>query len=1203
MLVFLVTGHGNSGIIYTWKNGGKKRVKPVKNEDEKMNIGKLLWRMLSLAIAAAVGLTVPLSALAAAPPEPEQYTAEYGDTAAHKDAEILKTWIDLGCLLGNGQGRYRPDDEITLAEMAALVNRLQGYVCPEEGEPAPADIPEEAWYRGDIQAALAVGYLPKTEEGRLEPLRPVTREEVYWIAARVCGLNMNAGGSLAAKISDAGSLSDWARAGVLATLSNGLIPVADGKLRPQDRMTRAEAIVFLDRIRTGLRQFTFSGEFGSARGTIEARRVDILADGVTLRNATVRGDMFISASVKEGSVTLRDVKVEGTLYVSGGGSDTVTLHGCTIKNLVADKALSQVHILLTFGTRVTQVTAKGLQTFLELTVFSEVDTLVARALTLVKGAENIRVAEVYAAGCKFDARPKIVRLGPGLTVLINGRTETQKTLDSVPYMIAGVPSALVCPAGASEAEVFARLNRLLSQGRFQMTDRPEVYVALPEGSGNWSRRGGAFSSADGAALQYTYTYPNGSPSAPNADWSKSLTTHTVDVTFEAPYLAALAFTKLKQPFRLPLAQGETSSYAFAVSAVDQFGSAIAPRAPKLVVEEPSECPGYVTVDGLTLRVEGSSALAALQGGRLELTLTAVDGAARSEPARVILSDEPVIPTSLAWESFSVERPSAASDSRVPLSDYLDVLDQFEMPMISPPAVSYEVLYGPEGVTVINGDELLLPAGTPSGSITLRAFCAAIADEGKRDARIGVFIVSRPVVASIEITRYPAELDVPALGKSFSWPSAVSVSCWNQYGESMTGVSVTFAAAYGDPAIADVSVNASGTLTLAQREGAAAQDGAAVTLTASAGGVTSAPVTVTLHRTPSAPWAIVFDPAPSNYLSAGRDVTLSAHVIGQYGDIYPDMEVRLALDAPSSSGVTLVGDTLFVPLSAKEKSNVRVTASCDGVPSVTLAFTVMGPEVLPVDKKSVRFTEKNGTVYVSWANPADPKIRGFRVAGTNFLIGESFFDIEISYVIDIPIAPGERTEVSLTQLLAAQEDVVAPGTYHLMITSVPHDAEDEAEQYEWSEPITFIRALIVNTGGAALPVSGITHEERDGRHVYTAGLSAGAVFEPGVEYTISWYDNREDEVRYHSFIGDGNAAHEFIPPEAIGAGVPVYVQSASGYMQGATAVLTVSQRGKGNPVTAAAVLFAKEEELLAPDGLLPGEEEPEPDGTPPEESGD
>lgn len=108
-----------------------------------------------------------------------------------------------------------------------------------------------------------------------------------------------------------------------------------------------------------------AGVYGPASGqeTVEAN-VSIAADGITLRNMIVKGDLTIEASVEEGAVDLDNVQVDGTVYVKGGGPNSAQFNDCTLANVVVEK--NGVRIVSSGSTTVRTVTLENGATLVEI---------------------------------------------------------------------------------------------------------------------------------------------------------------------------------------------------------------------------------------------------------------------------------------------------------------------------------------------------------------------------------------------------------------------------------------------------------------------------------------------------------------------------------------------------------------------------------------------------------------------------------------------------------------------------------------------------------------------------------------------------------------------------------------------------------------------------------------------------------------------
>lgn len=78
---------------------------------------KHIKRIVSLFLISAVAMTLMPSVA---------YAAEYSDISGHWAETAIKRWSDYGILQGN-DGKFRPDDTITRAELTAILNRMLKY--------------------------------------------------------------------------------------------------------------------------------------------------------------------------------------------------------------------------------------------------------------------------------------------------------------------------------------------------------------------------------------------------------------------------------------------------------------------------------------------------------------------------------------------------------------------------------------------------------------------------------------------------------------------------------------------------------------------------------------------------------------------------------------------------------------------------------------------------------------------------------------------------------------------------------------------------------------------------------------------------------------------------------------------------------------------------------------------------------------------
>lgn len=88
------------------------------------------------------------------------------------------------------------------------------------------------------------------------------------------------------------------------------------------------------------------------------RQVVITAGGVTLKNKTVTGNLFIMDTVGDGNVELENVIVNGTLYIYGGGPNTVTLRNVSAGQTLIQRDNGTVGVLATEECHLGEVTLR-----------------------------------------------------------------------------------------------------------------------------------------------------------------------------------------------------------------------------------------------------------------------------------------------------------------------------------------------------------------------------------------------------------------------------------------------------------------------------------------------------------------------------------------------------------------------------------------------------------------------------------------------------------------------------------------------------------------------------------------------------------------------------------------------------------------------------------------------------------------------------
>lgn len=264
----------------------------MKNKTKK----KLLAGTLSAAVAVT---TVPYAVMA----------ASYQDTAGHWAETAIDRWSDRGLIQGY-DGLFQPDDAVTRAEMAVLIDRLMKYQTT--GDAQFLDLPE-TWYTDAVQKAAA-GQVLLGYEGYVRPEDSVTREEAAVMMARALHLQPNTNGTLG--YTDREQISDWAVGYVSVMEEKGYMHgLEDGSFAPQQAMTRAYAVQMIDNIIKG-----YYDKPGTYTDTVDGL-ILVNSSGVILKDMKIQ-DIILAPGLGDAKVTLQNSTISGSQTILGGNLAT-----------------------------------------------------------------------------------------------------------------------------------------------------------------------------------------------------------------------------------------------------------------------------------------------------------------------------------------------------------------------------------------------------------------------------------------------------------------------------------------------------------------------------------------------------------------------------------------------------------------------------------------------------------------------------------------------------------------------------------------------------------------------------------------------------------------------------------------------------------------------------------------------------------------
>ncbi|MDO4531484.1 MAG: S-layer homology domain-containing protein, partial [Bacillota bacterium] len=334
-------------------------------------------KLLSMLLTAAMIVTSFSVNVVAAP---------FGDTSGHWGEQAIKTWSDHGVVNGS-DGQFRPNDNLTRAEMATIVANLLKLNAMPEGNPF-GDL-DQNWYTDPILKCYEAGIM-SGDGANVRPNDPVTREEAMVILSKALRIKPAAGG--VDGFQDAGHVSNWAEGAVKALLDAGIVNGVGGDmLAPKGQINRASVVTILNNA---------IGNYVTEDGAeIEAKGGLVLVVG---GNATIKGnakDVLILGNSEE--VVLDGLKVEGNVQVEGEGTKLVLSGDAKAESITVAENAAGASVEVGAEASVGTVETEAAKT--EIVVKGEVSDVkvdAAAAETAVKVEETGKVETVETAAEK-----------------------------------------------------------------------------------------------------------------------------------------------------------------------------------------------------------------------------------------------------------------------------------------------------------------------------------------------------------------------------------------------------------------------------------------------------------------------------------------------------------------------------------------------------------------------------------------------------------------------------------------------------------------------------------------------------------------------------------------------------------------------------------------------------------------------------------
>ena len=172
------------------------------------------------------------------------------DIAQHWAFNVIKSLYDKGIIGGYPDGTFKPDNNISRAEFAAILTKAMGLAPQSPPAPTYNDVAPGSWYYGSVEAAAKAGLVKGYEDGCFSPDVRITRQEMATVL--VLAMKMEsaalAGAGQKTNFRDDGNISAWARGFVITAFQQGLVSGnTDNTFKPGNNATRAEASAMIFR--------------------------------------------------------------------------------------------------------------------------------------------------------------------------------------------------------------------------------------------------------------------------------------------------------------------------------------------------------------------------------------------------------------------------------------------------------------------------------------------------------------------------------------------------------------------------------------------------------------------------------------------------------------------------------------------------------------------------------------------------------------------------------------------------------------------------------------------------------------------------------------------------------------------------------------------------------------------------------------------
>jgi len=229
-------------------------------------------------------------------------TFAYSDTNGHwAEKEIMNLSLN-GIVSGYSDNSFKPDKNMTRAELVTIINRLLGNSV--QNTKYVPDINAKDWFYTEIRKGIESGIIQGNADGYVRPNDLVTREEAIVMLQRA--LVPVTTKEIAHEFMDASEISEWSKQALNTFWEENYIKgYSDNTIRPKNYITRAEVVKIIENM---IDVYATFGEFtGEVHGNVL-----VVGKDITLKNITIDGDLFVVEGAED-TLTFENIIIDGDL--------------------------------------------------------------------------------------------------------------------------------------------------------------------------------------------------------------------------------------------------------------------------------------------------------------------------------------------------------------------------------------------------------------------------------------------------------------------------------------------------------------------------------------------------------------------------------------------------------------------------------------------------------------------------------------------------------------------------------------------------------------------------------------------------------------------------------------------------------------------------------------------------------------------------